>query len=157
VNALLLTCGSVALPDSPYCDIQTTNPIGFTGIIRRANVSHFVGTAVSSICLRPTDYRRLVLITRTWLRPITATGTRNHTAVYPSLLFLLMQGVNSATSATGRSVQKTLITNKCAKSFFIKCNTLLQVSTLRGHRQGEIFYRYTKVALYSWVRMYSAT
>jgi hypothetical protein len=34
-------------------------------------------------------------------------------------------------------IQKTLITNKCTKSFFINCNTLLHVSTLLGHLQGE--------------------
>jgi hypothetical protein len=39
------------------------------------------------------------------------------------------------------------------ESFIINCNTLLHVSTLLGHLQGEHFcYRYTKVALYSWVR-----
>jgi hypothetical protein len=44
------------------------------------------------------------------------------------------------------SVQKTLITNKCTKSFFINCNTLLHVSTLLGHLQGEIFRcRYTRL------------
>jgi hypothetical protein len=49
---------------------------------------------------------------------------------------------------------KTLITNKCTKSFIINCNTLLHVSTLLGHLQGELFcYLYTKVALYSSVRM----
>jgi hypothetical protein len=36
------------------------------------------------------------------------------------------------------------------QSFIINCNTLLHVSTLLGHLQGERFpYRYTKVALYS--------
>jgi hypothetical protein len=35
-------------------------------------------------------------------------------------------------------IQKTLITNKCTKSFFINCNTLLHVSTLLGHLQGEL-------------------
>jgi hypothetical protein len=47
---------------------------------------------------------------------------------------------------------KTLITNKTHKeSFIINCNTLLHVSTLLGHLQGELFcYRYTKVALYSY-------
>jgi hypothetical protein len=40
------------------------------------------------------------------------------------------------------------------KSFIINRNTLLHVSTLLGHLQGELFcYRYTKVALYSWMRM----
>jgi hypothetical protein len=40
------------------------------------------------------------------------------------------------------------------ESFVINCNTLLYVSTLLGHLQGELFcYCYTKVALYSWVRM----
>jgi hypothetical protein len=35
-------------------------------------------------------------------------------------------------------IQKTLITNKCAKSFFSNCKyTLLHVSTLLGHLQGE--------------------
>jgi hypothetical protein len=34
---------------------------------------------------------------------------------------------------------KTLITNKCTKSFIINCNTLLRVSTLLGHLQGELF------------------
>jgi hypothetical protein len=34
---------------------------------------------------------------------------------------------------------KTLITNKCTKSFIINRNTLLHVSTLLGHLQGEIF------------------
>jgi hypothetical protein len=33
---------------------------------------------------------------------------------------------------------KTLITNRCTKSFFINCNTLLYVSTLLGHPQGEL-------------------
>jgi hypothetical protein len=33
---------------------------------------------------------------------------------------------------------KTLITNKCTKSFFINCNTLLHVSTLLVHLQGEL-------------------
>jgi hypothetical protein len=37
------------------------------------------------------------------------------------------------------------------ESFIINRNTLLHVSTLLGHLQGELFYRYTKVALYSWV------
>jgi hypothetical protein len=36
------------------------------------------------------------------------------------------------------------------ESFIINRNTLLYVSTLLGHLQGELFcYRYTKVALYS--------
>jgi hypothetical protein len=36
------------------------------------------------------------------------------------------------------------------ESFIINCNTVLHVSTLLGHLQGELFcYRYTKVALYS--------
>jgi hypothetical protein len=40
------------------------------------------------------------------------------------------------------------------ESFIINRNTLLHVSTLLRHLQGELFcYRYTKVALYSWVRM----
>jgi hypothetical protein len=34
--------------------------------------------------------------------------------------------------------KKTLITNKCTKGFFINCNTLLHVSTLLGHLQGEL-------------------
>jgi hypothetical protein len=34
---------------------------------------------------------------------------------------------------------KTLITNKCTKSFIINRNTLLHVSTLLGHLQGELF------------------
>jgi hypothetical protein len=40
------------------------------------------------------------------------------------------------------------------ESFIICHNTLLNVSTLLGHLQGELFRcRYTKVAFYSWVRM----
>jgi hypothetical protein len=40
------------------------------------------------------------------------------------------------------------------ESFIINRNTLLHVSTLLGHLQGELFrYSYTRVALYSWVRM----
>jgi hypothetical protein len=36
------------------------------------------------------------------------------------------------------------------ESFIINRNTLLDVSTLLGHLQGELFcYPYTKVALYS--------
>jgi hypothetical protein len=35
-------------------------------------------------------------------------------------------------------IQKTLITNKCTKSFFINCNTPLHVSTLLGHLQEEL-------------------
>jgi hypothetical protein len=35
-------------------------------------------------------------------------------------------------------IQKTLNTNKCTKGFFITYNTLLHVSTLLGHLQGEI-------------------
>jgi hypothetical protein len=43
-------------------------------------------------------------------------------------------------------IQKTLITNKCTKSFFVDYNTLLHVSTLLGHLQGENFRcRYTKL------------
>jgi hypothetical protein len=34
---------------------------------------------------------------------------------------------------------KTLITNKCTESFIIIRNTLLHVSTLLGHLQGELF------------------
>jgi hypothetical protein len=34
---------------------------------------------------------------------------------------------------------KTIITNKCTKSFTITCNTLLHVSTWLGHLQGELF------------------
>jgi hypothetical protein len=36
-------------------------------------------------------------------------------------------------------LQKPLITNKMHKEFFLSCNTLLHVSTLLGHLQGEIF------------------
>jgi hypothetical protein len=40
------------------------------------------------------------------------------------------------------------------ESFITNRNTLLHVSTLLGHLQGELFcYCYTKGALYSWVRM----
>jgi hypothetical protein len=36
------------------------------------------------------------------------------------------------------------------ESFIVNRNTLLRVSTLLGHLQGELFcYRYPKVALYS--------
>jgi hypothetical protein len=36
------------------------------------------------------------------------------------------------------------------ESFIINRNTLIHISTLLGHRQGELFcYPYTKVALYS--------
>jgi hypothetical protein len=36
------------------------------------------------------------------------------------------------------------------ESFIINCNTLVHVSTVLGHLQGELFcYCYTKVALYS--------
>jgi hypothetical protein len=36
------------------------------------------------------------------------------------------------------------------ENFIINRNTILHVSTLLGHLQGELFcYRYTKVALYS--------
>jgi hypothetical protein len=34
-------------------------------------------------------------------------------------------------------LQKTLNTNECTKSFFVNYNTLLHVSTLLGHLQGE--------------------
>jgi hypothetical protein len=46
-----------------------------------------------------------------------------------------------------RSVQNTLITNKCTKSFFINCKyTLLHVSTLLDHLQGETLRcRYTRL------------
>jgi hypothetical protein len=36
-------------------------------------------------------------------------------------------------------IQKPLITNKMHKEFFSPCNTLLHVSTLLGHLQGELF------------------
>jgi hypothetical protein len=36
-------------------------------------------------------------------------------------------------------IQKTLNTSECAKSFFVNYNTLLHVSTLLGHFQGETF------------------
>jgi hypothetical protein len=80
--------------DNPYCDIQTTNPIGLARIIRRENLSHSVATAVSRMmCLWLTDYRRLIilkiLIIRTWLRPIRATGISNHRAT--CLAFLLVR------------------------------------------------------------------
>jgi hypothetical protein len=40
---------------------------------------------------------------------------------------------------------KTLNTNKCTKSFFVNYNTLLHVSTLLAHLQGEtIRCRYTR-------------
>jgi hypothetical protein len=40
------------------------------------------------------------------------------------------------------------------EGFIINRNTPLHVSTVLGHLQGELFcYRYTKVALYNWVRM----
>jgi exonuclease I len=37
-----------------------------------------------------------------------------------------------------QKILKILITNKCTESFFINCNTLLHVSTLLGHLQGEL-------------------
>jgi hypothetical protein len=50
---------------------------------------------------------------------------------------------------------KTLITNKCTKRILSSIvNTLLHVSTLLRHLQGELLcHHHTKVALYSWVRM----
>jgi hypothetical protein len=44
-------------------------------------------------------------------------------------------------------IQKTLITNKCTKSFFISFKyTLVHVSTVLGHLQGETFRcRYTRL------------
>jgi hypothetical protein len=43
-------------------------------------------------------------------------------------------------------IQKTLNTNKCTKGFFVNYNTLLHVSTLLGHLQGETFCcRYTRL------------
>jgi hypothetical protein len=43
-------------------------------------------------------------------------------------------------------IQKTLNTNKRAKSFFINYKTLLHVSTLLGHLQGETLRcRYTRL------------
>jgi hypothetical protein len=43
-------------------------------------------------------------------------------------------------------IQKTLNTNKCTKSFFVSYNTLLHVSTLLRHLQGETFCcRYTRL------------
>jgi hypothetical protein len=43
-------------------------------------------------------------------------------------------------------IQKTLNTNECSKSFFVNYNTLLHVSTLLGHLQGETFRcRYTRL------------
>jgi hypothetical protein len=43
-------------------------------------------------------------------------------------------------------IQKTLNTNKCTKSFFVNYNTLLHVSTLLGHPQGETFHcHYTRL------------
>jgi hypothetical protein len=36
-------------------------------------------------------------------------------------------------------IRKPLITNKMHKEFFLTCMTLLHVSTLLGHLQGEIF------------------
>jgi hypothetical protein len=45
-----------------------------------------------------------------------------------------------------RDIQKTLNTNECTKSFFVYYNTLLHVSTLLGHLQGETFCcRYTRL------------
>jgi hypothetical protein len=35
------------------------------------------------------------------------------------------------------------------ESFIINRNTPLHASTLLGHLQGDLFYRYTKFALYS--------
>jgi hypothetical protein len=47
-------------------------------------------------------------------------------------------------------IQKTLITNKCTKGVLSSIVTLLHVSTLLGHLQGELFcYRYTRIAFYS--------
>jgi hypothetical protein len=43
-------------------------------------------------------------------------------------------------------IQKSLNTNECTKSVFVNYNTLLHVSTLLGHLQGENFRcRYTRL------------
>jgi hypothetical protein len=43
-------------------------------------------------------------------------------------------------------IQNTLNTNEYTKSFFVNYNTLLHVSTLLGHLQGETFRcRYTRL------------
>jgi hypothetical protein len=56
---------------------------------------------------------------------------------------------------TTKYYTKTLIANKFTKRALSLIVTFLHVSTLLGHLQGEIFcYRYTKVALHSWGRMY---
>jgi hypothetical protein len=48
------------------------------------------------------------------------------------------QGTNLMCSMPVHSIiQKTLNTNECTKSFFVNYNTLLHVSTLLGHLQGE--------------------
>jgi hypothetical protein len=52
-------------------------------------------------------------------------------------------------------IQKTWNTNIYTKSFFVNYNTLLHVSTLLGHRQGQTFRcRYTR--LHYTAQLYSA-
>jgi hypothetical protein len=49
----------------------------------------------------------------------------------------------------GNFIQNTNQKQMHKESYIINRNTLLHVSTLLGHLQGELFcYRYTKVALY---------
>jgi hypothetical protein len=50
---------------------------------------------------------------------------------------------SKAKSIQSKHIKKTLITNKCTKSFIINCNTFLHVSTLLGDFQEERFVRKT--------------
>jgi hypothetical protein len=91
------------------------------------------------------------------LRINTDLNTNVAVASYRKHASLLSGGVNRLYLICSMSVhciiQKILITNKCTKRFF-NCKTLLHVSTLLGHLQGELSVTVTLgLQFYSWARM----
>jgi hypothetical protein len=83
-----------------YCSVLTTHPAISKQRIWSASQGECAGRIWLTLWQQLTDYRRLIivkiLIIRTWLRPITATGVSNHRATYLVFPFRESQGLNPA-------------------------------------------------------------
>jgi hypothetical protein len=112
------------------------------------------------ICVDTTQVNKFMTPDTAKVPPMQTLLQRFHGANYissPDLstAFLHMPLENSSRQWTAFQFQNKVYQNTNyqqmhKESFIINCNTLLHVSTLLDHLQGELFcYRYTKVALYS--------
>jgi hypothetical protein len=133
-----------AVPNKAYCPPRLSAAISCCHLLppptstansraTACRLSQYCTSGFQPVVARPTDLtesQKPTFVTLSIALPDSG-AEMNATAVLRAACFGTLQ--------RSKYYTKTLITNKCTKSFIINCNTLLHVSTLLGHLQGELF------------------